>query len=96
MSQIKVEKLSDEKRQELKIPDSLQSTADWSVWECEPSSFDWHYDQIELAYVYEGKVNIKTSNGETQINAGDFVTFPRDLDCTWEVIEKIRKVYQFI
>jgi len=95
MSQIKVEKVSDDKKKQLNIPDLPENTSEWSVWECDPSTFDWSYSQQELAYVYEGKVKVKTSGGETEINKGDFVTFPQGLDCTWEVIEKIRKVYQF-
>jgi uncharacterized protein len=95
MSQIKVEKPSEDQRKEINIPDTPQNSDQWSVWECEPSTFDWHYDQTEVAYVYEGKVTVKISQGEVEINRGDLVTFPKGLDCTWNVIEKVRKVYQF-
>lgn len=80
---------------ELGIPESPEQTGPWSVWECEPSSFGWHYDQTEKAYVYEGKVKIKTDSQDVEINAGDFVTFPRGLSCQWDVLEKIKKVYTF-
>ena len=67
----------------------------WGAWECEPSSFDWEYDSEEVAYVFEGKVKVKTEEEEVEINAGDLVTFPKGLKCTWNVIETIRKKYTF-
>lgn len=88
MSKIKIEKPSKEKLDSLGIDK-------WSPWECEPSTFDWEYDSDETAYVFEGKVKVKTPEEEVEINAGDLVTFPEGLKCTWNVIEKIRKVYTF-
>jgi len=89
MLEIKVEKKPSEER--------LKSLGveNWSPWECEPSTFDWEYDMDERAYVLEGKVKVKTSTGEVEINKGDLVLFPKGLKCTWNVIEKIRKVYIF-
>jgi uncharacterized cupin superfamily protein len=69
---------------------------DWSPWECEPSQFPWQYEDQETAYVFEGKVTVETEEGDTvEIEAGDLVTFPRGMKCTWTVHEKIRKVYKF-
>ena len=95
MSQIKIEQLTESQKQQMKIPSQPVNNNDWSVWTCDPSVFDWHYDQMEMAYVYEGKVRVKTPDGQVEINAGDFVTFPQGLSCTWEVMEKIKKVYCF-
>ncbi len=67
----------------------------WSPWECVPSTFDWEYSDDETCYILEGKVKVKTSAGDVEINKGDLVMFPKGLKCTWEVIEKIRKVYKF-
>jgi uncharacterized protein len=86
--EIKVEKPSPEQLKELKIES-------WSTWECEPKTFDWDYFGTETAYVYEGKVKVKTPSGEVEFKAGDLVTFPKGLKCEWQVIEKIRKVYKF-
>ncbi len=88
MAKIKVEKVTDEKLNALDINS-------WSSWECEPSTFDWEYDSNETAYVLEGKVKVKTADEEVEINKGDLVTFPKGLKCTWNVIEKIKKVYTF-
>ncbi len=96
MSKIKIEKLNDLQKKELGIPEKLSSNRTWSVWECEPSVFDWHYDETENAYVFEGNVKVRTKDGEVVIKSGDYVTFPAGLDCTWKISEKIRKVYRFI
>ncbi|MFC1703270.1 cupin domain-containing protein [Candidatus Omnitrophota bacterium] len=95
MSEIKIEKLEKDKIRKLGIPDEPSSTGEWNTWECEPSTFDWQYSDTEIAYVYEGKVKVKTADGEVEINAGDLVTFPRGLKCTWEVVKPIKKVYKF-
>ncbi|NQT07119.1 MAG: cupin domain-containing protein [Candidatus Omnitrophica bacterium] len=88
MSDIKIEKPSQEELKSLNIDN-------WSPWECEPSTFAWEYAAEETAYLFEGKVKVKTPSGEVEINKGDLVTFPKGLKCTWNVIEKIRKVYTF-
>ena len=95
MPRIRIQKLSDQQKKNLSIPESPKSQGAWSVWECEPSTFDWHYDCDEKAYVYEGCVLVKTRDERVEIKAGDFVVFPKGLSCTWEVIEKIKKVYKF-
>ena len=88
MSEIKKEKPSKEKLDSLGIDN-------WSPWDCDPSVFDWEYDSEEWAYVFEGKVIVKTPSGEVEINGGDLVKFPKGLKCTWDVKKKIRKVYTY-
>jgi len=86
--EIKIEKPTKEELDKLGIDN-------WSAWSCEPSTFDWEYSSTEVAYVFEGKVKVKTADGDVEINKGDLVTFPKGLKCTWNVIEKINKVYTF-
>lgn len=89
MDKIKIEKPTKERLNSLGVNK-------WSPWECEPSTFTWEYDTDESAYVLEGKVKVKTGDGqEVEINKGDLVHFPKGLRCTWNVIEKISKVYTF-
>ena len=95
MEKIQIRRLTDEEKKQLQIPEQPREQGSWSVWECEPSSFDWHYDATEMAYVYEGRVKVKTADQDVEIKSGDFVTFPEGLDCLWEVKEHIRKVYKF-
>ena len=68
----------------------------WSIWTKEVSEFPWTYDSQEQFYVLEGHVII-TSNGgvPVEIKVGDFVTYPAEMSCTRQVLEPIRKYYQF-
>lgn len=93
--EIRVERLTEEQKKELKIPAQPENKAPWAIWERGPSAFDWHYDHTEKCYLYEGDVKVITPHGEVTIKAGDFVTFPAGLKCRWEVHEKVRKVYKF-
>jgi uncharacterized protein len=89
MAKVQKEKPDEEKLKQLGIDA-------WSPWQCEPSTFPWEYDERETAFVFEGKVTVKTDDGEiVQIEPGDLVTFPKGLKCTWTVHETIRKVYRF-
>jgi uncharacterized cupin superfamily protein len=89
MSKIQVEKATPEKLKQLGIEQ-------WGVWECEPSRFDWEYDDQETCYLYEGQVAVQTADGETvRFGAGDIVVFPKGLKCTWDVAQTVRKRYRF-
>ncbi|MFH1868092.1 MAG: cupin domain-containing protein [Candidatus Omnitrophota bacterium] len=88
MSEIRVTKPKQEDLESLNIKE-------WSQWECAPSTFDWEYDNEEWCYLFEGNAIIKTPEGETEIKKGDLVKFSKGLKCTWNVKEKIRKVYKF-
>ena len=69
---------------------------EWPIWEKEKSKFDWHYDSTEECYLLEGKVVVKTDEGEEyEFGKGDFVTFPRGLSCKWDIKEPVRKHYNF-
>lgn len=89
MSEIKVEKLADSKMKEMDI-------SSWPIWEKEVSRFDWHYDGTEMCYILEGKVTVETKDGrKVSFGVGDFVTFPKGLDCVWDIKEPVRKHYNF-
>ncbi len=68
----------------------------WPVWSCGVSTFPWTYDEIETCYLLEGEVVVTPEGGEpVTIRAGDLVTFPKGLSCTWEVRSPVRKHYSF-
>ncbi|NQV03992.1 MAG: cupin domain-containing protein [Candidatus Omnitrophica bacterium] len=68
----------------------------WPTWESEIKKFDWEYDDDETFFVHEGKVKVVTADGEeVEFGKGDLVTFPKGVKCTWDVKERIRKVYRF-
>jgi len=69
----------------------------WSIWEKEVSEFPWTYDMKEICYILEGEVLVTPKEGEAvKIQAGDFVTFPKGMSCDWNIIQDIRKHYQFL
>lgn len=68
----------------------------WSTWTKEISVFPWTYGEREIAYVLEGEVVVTPENGEpVKFAAGDLVTFPAGMSCTWDVRRPLRKHYRF-
>ena len=65
------------------------------TWSKEPSEFPWHYDQQETCLVLEGEVTVETADESVSFGPGDYVVFPKGLDCTWKVKKAIRKHYRF-
>ena len=85
---------------QIKKPTSVElqqrNVTSWPVWEKEVSRFDWHYDSIEECYLLEGEVIVETPDGDRVIfGKGDFVTFPKDLSCVWEIRKPVKKHYNF-
>ncbi len=69
----------------------------WPIWEKEASEFDWYYDDTEECLLLEGRVAVTSEDGSrTEFGAGDFVTFPKGLRCTWKITEPVKKHYNFI
>ena len=69
----------------------------WPIWEKEPSSFPWHYDEKETCLILEGVVGVTPTDGGAAVtlNAGDLVIFPKGMSCTWTVWQGVRKHYKF-
>jgi uncharacterized cupin superfamily protein len=68
----------------------------WPIWTKEPSEFPWTYDSTEVCYLLDGQVIVTPEDGQpVQFGAGDLVTFPRGLRCTWVVLKTVRKHYDF-
>lgn len=90
MPKIIVEKnISEQRRQQLNCDN-------WPIWSSPAETFDWEYEQKETCFILEGKVKVKTEEGqEVEFSQGDLVIFPQGLKCVWEVIEPVRKVYKF-
>lgn len=89
INDIKIEKMTEEKLNELGV-------ASWPIWEKEVSDFDWTYAQTEQCYILEGQVEISGEGGSVSFGPGDFVTFPKGLECTWHIKEVVKKHYRFI
>lgn len=68
----------------------------WGIWSKEASVFPWTYDCTETCYFLEGDVVVTPHGGEpVQMGAGDLVTFPAGMSCTWEIRHPVRKHYRF-
>jgi len=74
---------------------NLQVT-NWPIWEKEVSEFKWHYDDTEHCYFLEGKVIVEAYGNSYEITKGDFVTFPKGMDCVWKIIKPVKKHYTFL
>ena len=89
MGKIKIERPAQEKLNQMDV-------FSWPIWEKEVSCFDWCYDETEICYLLKGRVNVKTRDGkEVEFGAGDLVTFPKGLFCTWDIKEPVKKHYNF-
>jgi len=89
MSEIKIEKLKKDKLDQMGV-------FGWPIWEKEVSRFDWRYDDIEMCYILDGDVTVETKEGKkVNFTSGDFVTFPKGLDCVWDIKKPVRKHYNF-
>ena len=67
----------------------------WPIWECEPSTFNWEYDQEEHCFVIKGHVTVIGPENTVEIKSGDYVIFPKGLQCVWEIHKSIKKHYTF-
>jgi uncharacterized cupin superfamily protein len=69
---------------------------DWPIWRKEQSTFPWTYAQQETCYFLRGRVIVTPAGGEPQeFRRGDLVTFPKGMECTWEILEDVEKHYDF-
>ncbi|CAN8246644.1 unnamed protein product [Cochlearia groenlandica] len=69
----------------------------WPKWGCPPSKFPWTYNAKETCYLLQGKVKVYPDGSDqgVEIEAGDFVVFPKGMSCTWDVSASVDKHYQF-
>ena len=68
----------------------------WPIWTKEVSVFPWTYEATETCYFLEGDVLVTPDGGEpVSMGAGDLVTFPAGMSCTWDIRQAVRKHYSF-
>jgi len=78
-------------------PQETQTCRSWPIWTCDISQFDYSYDSTETCLILEGAVTITNPDGSESISfgPGDFVVFPKGLNCIWNVTKPVRKHYNF-
>ncbi|XP_057534548.1 uncharacterized protein LOC130812919 [Amaranthus tricolor] len=77
----------------------------WPKWACAAGKYKLRYDAEETCYLVKGKVRAypKRKGGQStesttsyvEFGAGDLVTFPQGLSCTWDVSLAVDKFYTF-
>ena len=68
----------------------------WPIWTKEVSSFPWTYASEETCFFLEGDVTVTPVGGvSVRMGAGDLVTFPAAMNCTWEIHRAVRKHFSF-
>ena len=72
-----------------------ETCKNWPIWRCKPSTFDWAYTEKETCLIIEGKVTVTDGKDSVSFGPGDYVVFPQDLECTWNVDEAVKKYYNF-
>ena len=88
MEKVLLKKLSKQEIKDRKIES-------WPIWTKEISRFEHHYDDTEECYIIEGFFTIDTTEKTYTIEAGDFVTFKKGLNCTWDIQSPVKKYYNF-
>ena len=75
----------------------IKQCQSWPIWACEKSAFDWDYTQTETCLILQGKVTVKDrpGSGAVSFGPGDLVIFPVGLKCIWQVLEPVKKHYNF-
>ena len=75
-----------------------QGIRSWPTWGCQPSTFPWTYTEAETCFLLEGDVTVTPDDksiASATFGAGDLVTFPCGMSCTWEVRKAVNKHYKF-
>lgn len=75
---------------------TARGISSWPIWEKEVSKFDWYYSSTEQCLLLEGEVEVISAAGSTKFAAGDFVTLPQGLSCTWIISKAVKKHYNFL
>jgi len=78
-------------------PADTAAAKNWPVWEHAADTFEWFYTQKEKCLILQGRVTVRSMDGKDSVSfgAGDWVEFPKDLECVWEIKEAVRKHYDF-
>ncbi|KAL5068018.1 hypothetical protein RYX36_018905 [Vicia faba] len=69
----------------------------WPKWGCSAGKYQLKFDAEETCYLLKGKVKAYTkgSSEYVEFGAGDLVTIPKGLSCTWDVSVAVDKHYKF-
>jgi uncharacterized cupin superfamily protein len=64
------------------------------VWECTPGPSHWTLETNEAVHILSGRMTVTPDDGQPQdIGPGDTAVFPRGWRGSWQIHERIRKLY---
>lgn len=67
---------------------------DWPIWRRGMATFAWTYQQQETCYLLRGKCTVTPRGEEPQhFSRGDLITFPKGMECVWEIHQDVEKHY---
>ncbi|MGH9297580.1 MAG: cupin domain-containing protein [Acidimicrobiales bacterium] len=70
------------------------SGSETGIWECTEGPSRWSLETNEFVHVLSGRMTVTEDGGSpTEIAPGDTVLFPRGWSGTWEIHERLRKLY---
>lgn len=67
----------------------------WPIWTKEVSEFPYSYSHTEECLIISGDVEIVTKKKIYHFSSGDFVIFPKGLECRWNIKKEVKKHYNF-
>jgi len=70
---------------------SSDGTISSGIFECDASTFEWHYQFDEAVYILDGSVNLTYQGKEFTVNPGETVLFRAGTVATWNVPDHVRK-----
>ena len=78
-----------------KLEINKKNIYNWPIWKCDISEFDWEYTEQESCLLLKGDVEVISNTETVKFKAGDFVVFPKGLQCKWKVYKPVEKHYLF-
>ncbi|XP_015968195.1 uncharacterized protein LOC107491789 [Arachis duranensis] len=70
----------------------------WPKWACPPGKYKLKYNSQQTCHLVRGKVKVysdDSSSPAVEFCAGDLVTIPSGLSCTWDVMASVDMHYKF-
>ncbi|KAK7269120.1 hypothetical protein RIF29_21836 [Crotalaria pallida] len=70
----------------------------WPKWACPPGKYMLKFEAQETCYLVRGRVKVYPKGSSSvfvEFGAGDLVTIPKGLSCTWEISVAVDKHYKF-
>lgn len=71
-----------------------EGEASSGIWECTPGPSRWALTTHEFVHLLSGRMVVTPDGGEAvELGAGDTMVFPRGWTGTWDITERLRKLY---